>query len=277
MGERHRLFARQCWHLTGIPAECHCVDGRLSYSKSVTTTAASSVNRQPAQENLWLNLMFNGVVPALLLTFASKEAALGPVWGLVVALVFPLGYGLGSLIRRRTWNLFSVLGCLSVLLTGGFGLLQVDGIWFAVKEAVLPTVLGLAVPLSMRTRQPLIRTLLYNDQVLDTARIEAALEARNAQLDFNQLLTWASWMIGLSLFLSAATNFALTLWMLPDQPGTEHFNAQLGKLQFWSWPVTMIPSGAISFYALVKLLQGVEQLTGLTREDLFHPRPKKAG
>jgi hypothetical protein len=249
---------------------------RPLHSMSVTVAAESSPNRQPARENLWLNLLFNGVVPALLLTFASKEAALGPVWGLVVALVFPLGYGLGSLIRHRTWNLFSVLGFSSVLLTGGFGLLRVDGIWFAVKEAVLPTLLGLAVPLSMRTRQPLIRTLLYNDQVLDTGRIDAALEARNAQVEFNRLLSWASWMIGLSLFLSAVTNFALTLWMLPAQSGTEHFNAQLGKLQFWSWPVTMIPSGAISFYALVKLLKGVEQLTGLTSEDLFHARPQKA-
>ena len=259
-----------------IPGRMPLLDGRLSHSKSVTTAAEPSLTRQPAQENLWLNLLFNGVVPAFLLTFASKEAALGPVWGLVVALVFPLGYGLGIFIRRRTWNLFSALGCLSVLLTGGFGLLQVDGIWFAVKEAVLPTLLGLAVPLSMRTRQPLIRTLLYNDQVLDTGRISAALDARNAQPDFNQLLNWASWMIGLSLFLSAVTNFALTLWLLPDQSGTELFNAQLGKLQFWSWPVTMIPSGAISFYALVKLLKGVERLTGFTSEDLFHARPKKA-
>jgi hypothetical protein len=242
----------------------------------VTTTAETSPNRQPAQENLWLNLAFNGVVPALLLTFASKEAALGPEWGLLVALVFPLGYGLGIFIRRRSWNLFSVLGFTSVLLTGGLGLLQVDGFWFAVKEAVLPTLLGFAVPLSMRTRQPLIRTLLYNDQVLDTRRIGAALDERNAQVDFNKLLAWASWMIALSLFLSAATNLALTLWLLPAQSGTEHFNAQLGKLQFWSWPVTMIPSGAISFYALVKLLQGVENLTGLTSEDLFHARPRKA-
>lgn len=234
------------------------------------------MDRQPIPDNLWLNLSFNAIVPALLLTFASKGAVLGPVWGLVVALVFPLGYGLWVLLRRRTWNLFSVLGFVSVLLTGGLGLLKVDGFWFAVKEAALPALLGFAVPLSMRTRQPLIRTLLYNDKVLDTRRIGAALDGKNAQADFNKLLTWASWMIGLSLFLSAVTNFALTLWLLPAESGTEEFNAQLGKLQFWSWPVTMIPSGAITFYALVKLLKGVENLTGLTGDDLLHAPSRKA-
>jgi hypothetical protein len=266
-----------CRWAVNVPAMSADDQPRVTVSgNSVTAIGETYPNRQPAQENLWLNLVFNGVIPALLLTFASKDAALGPVWGLVVALVFPLGYGLWSFIRLRSWNLFSVLGCSSVLLTGGLGLLRVDGIWFAVKEAALPTLLGFAVPLSMRTRQPLIRTLLYNDQVLDTGRIGAALDEKNAQADFNKLLTWASWMIGLALFLSAATNFALTLWLLPAQSGTEHFNAQLGKLQFWSWPVTMIPSGAISIYALVRLLKGVENLTGLSGEDLFQARPKKA-
>jgi hypothetical protein len=37
-----------------------------------------------------------------------------------------------------------MLGFVSVLLTGGIGLLQLDPKWIAVKEAAVPAVIGLA-------------------------------------------------------------------------------------------------------------------------------------
>ena len=49
---------------------------------------------------------------------------LGPKWGLIVALVFPLGYGVYDFVRRRKTNFISVLGFVSVLLSGGLGLMK---------------------------------------------------------------------------------------------------------------------------------------------------------
>lgn len=229
--------------------------------------------RRPPPENLWLNLLFNAVIPAVLLSVASKEKYLGPVWGMVTALLFPLGYGLYDLARRRTWNLLSVLGFVSTLLTGGLGLLKIGGFWFAVKEAAVPMLLGLAIPLSLRTRQPLVRTLLYNDQVMNTARIAEALARHGRGPEFAALLAWASWVLAGSFLFSGLANFALAWWLLPAESGTELFNHQLGKLQFWSWPITVLPGGAIVFYALMRLVKGLEQLTGLTGNELFHPAP----
>lgn len=231
-----------------------------------------AVRPRPTPENLWLNLLFNAVVPALVLSYGSKEKYLGPLWGMVVALAFPLGYAIYDLIRRRTWNVLSVVGFVGTLLTGGLGLMKMSGFWFAVKEAAVPLVLGLAIPATVNSRQPLVRTLLYNDQMLDTARIQRALEERANVPAFERLLVWASWVLAAAFLLSAVINFILAWWILPAESGTEEFNRQLGKLQFWSWPGVVVPSSAMVLYAMLRLVKGIEQLTGLKGDALFHPK-----
>ena len=61
-------------------------------------------------ENLWVNLLFNIVIPAVILTTMSKPERLGPVWALIIGCSLPLGYGIYDLIVRRKWNFFSILG-----------------------------------------------------------------------------------------------------------------------------------------------------------------------
>lgn len=235
---------------------------------AIPTRAAS----QSRQENLWLNLLCNAVVPGFLLSYLSKEQRLGPVWGLVVSLSIPLGYGIWDLWTWRRLNVISVIGIVSTLLTGVLGLLKTDGFWIAVKEAAVPTILGLAIPLTLKTAQPLVRTLLYNEQVLDTQRIHAALEQRTNVGPFERLLAWASWVLAGSFLVSALLNFCLARWLLTAAPGTPAFNDQLGKMNWLSWPVITLPSTAVLFYALFKLLKGIESLTGLGSQDLFrHP------
>ncbi len=227
------------------------------------------------RENLWLNLGFNAGAPALILTFLSTEQRLGPAGALIAALAFPLSYGLWDLWKRRTWSLFSALGLTGTLITGGLGLMKMSGFWFAVKEAALPVLLGLALPGSLRTRQPLVKTLLYNDQVLNTGRIAEALAARGTAPRFEALLVWASWVLAGTLVVSAGINFLLAWWLLPAMSGTDEFNRQLAKLQLWSWPGTFVPMAAGMFYTLFKLLKGLEALTGLHGEELFHARPRR--
>ncbi|MBL9126031.1 MAG: hypothetical protein JNL97_00220, partial [Verrucomicrobiales bacterium] len=134
----------------------------------------------PKRENLWVNLVCNAIFPAVVLTTLSKEHRLGPVWALVLAISLPLGYGIYDLVSRRRWNVFSILGVVSTALTGGLGLFRLSGFWFAVKEAAVPLVLGAALPLSQRTKQPLVKSLVCNDQILDMPKVEAALAAAQA-------------------------------------------------------------------------------------------------
>lgn len=226
-------------------------------------------NPPERRENALLSLGINIAVPAVVLMKFSGEAALGPVWGLVVALVFPLGYGVVDFARRHEWNIVSILGFVSVLLTGGIGLMQLDPKWIAVKEAAVPAVIGIAVVLSLRTRFPIVRTFLYNDKIIRIREVDEALERRGNRRAFDQTLVHASWMLAASFFVSSVLNFVLAKWIVKSQPGTTAFNEELGRMTALSYPVIVIPSMLIMIATLWYLFYRIRRLTDLDLEQIL--------
>lgn len=227
----------------------------------------------PPKENLLLNLACNVAAPALILTKLSDR--LGPRNALLLALAFPLFYGLYDLLKRRNFNYLAALGFTSTLATGGLGLLKLDPFWFAIKEAVVPSLIGVTVLVSQWTRKPLVRTMLFNDQVIDVARVESAIDAGAHRGDFLDLLKTSSWLLAGSFALSAALNFVLARLIITAMPDTPLFNEQLGRLTWMSYLVIMLPSMAVMIYALLRLLRGLQRLTGLKLEEIMHPPPEK--
>lgn len=223
----------------------------------------------PKRENLLLNIVFNVALPSILLTYLSKPAMIGPVWGLIVALSFPLGYGIWDFIQRRQTNFVSVVGFVSVLLTGVFALIHVNRFWFAIKEAAIPTVIGIAILASLRSKRPLVRQLLYNDQVIDVPRIDAALQTRGTAKAFDRHLREASLLLAGSFAISAVLNFALARFLIRSDTGTPEFNAELGKMNALSWPIIVIPCLIIMLFALWRLMKGISRLTGLTTDEIL--------
>ncbi|MBI2815264.1 MAG: MFS transporter [Opitutae bacterium] len=230
---------------------------------------------KPKAENLLLNLICNVALPTAIQTWGSGERGLGPKWGLVVALLFPLGYGLYDYVERKRFNFISAVGFGSVLITGGFGLMQLDGFWFAVKDGALPALIGVAVLASMRAKTPLVQELLYNPQVIDVERIDAALTARGTQPEFPRLMKTASRLLALSFFVSAGLNFGLARLIITGQPGTELFVQQLAKMHWASLGGAVLPSMAMMMYALWQLLKGLQQATGLTLDEILKQPPEK--
>jgi hypothetical protein len=223
----------------------------------------------PKRENLPLNLVCNIVAPTVILMKFSSDRWLGALWGLVIALAFPIGYGAWDFARRRHANVISMVGFASVLLSGGLGLLRLDGFWFAVKDAAMPAVIGVAVLVSARSRRPLVNQLVYNDQVIDTARVDAALDARGNRGAFMRLLRRASWWLAGTFLVSAVLNFFLARYLIRGTPGTEEFNAGLGKMHFWNLPVIVLPSMVMLVAILWRLVSGVQRLSGLEQEAIF--------
>ncbi|MBI5382585.1 MAG: MFS transporter [Opitutae bacterium] len=241
----------------------------------MSTSPAPAAPAPAKRENLWLNLLCNIAIPTVVLMKFSGERTLGPVGGLIVALAFPVGYGVSDFWRRRRANFISIIGFVSVLVSGGLGLMKVGGWGFAVKEAVMPSIIGAMVLISMRTKRPLVRELLYNDQVINVPKVDAALAERGNRAEFELLLVRASYWLAGSFLVSAVLNFSLARYLLRGTPGTEEFNGQLGQMHLWSWPVIVLPTMGITIYALWQLLQGIEALTGLEFEAIFHAPPKK--
>lgn len=215
------------------------------------------------------NLLFNIVIPTLILTKLSGVEDLGPRLSIVIALAFPVGFGAWDFIKTRRANVFSILGFVSILLTGGISLLELDPKYIAIKEAAIPGVIGLATLLSLYTPYPLIKTLLFNEEVVDTQRVEQALSANNAHPAFNTALRRATYLLAFSFFLSSTLNYLLAKIILTSPPGTPEYSAELGKMTGLSFPVIALPCTLVMMAALFYLMKRVKALTALDLEQIF--------
>lgn len=226
----------------------------------------------PKQESLLLNLGCNILLPTIILTKLSGDDYLGIKLAIMVALAFPLLYGLHDFFSRGKLNFFSGLGVVSVALTGGISLMEMDAIYIAIKEASIPGVLGLATLISLKTSQPLIHTLILNESVMNVEKIRAALVENNAQRAFDQLLFNASWILAGSFFLSSLLNYILAVVILTAEPGTVAFNEQLGKMTALSFPVIALPAMAVLMANLIYLFRGITRLTGMGMEEIVRQK-----
>lgn len=229
------------------------------------------------RENLLLSVVFNIAVPLLVLTKLSSPDRLGPVVALIVGLSFPLCYGIWDLLNRKQVNFVSILGLISVGLSGTFGLIEVDPFWLAVKEASIPFVIGIMVLVTFKTKRPLIKTFLYNPQILNTELIDKRLDETATWPTFNRIFSFCNWLLVASFMMSAVLNYFMARLIVTTHPGADlaAFNAELGKMNALSWPVIVIPSTIIMMAALWKLISGLTRLTGLKLEDMMHEPPKK--
>ena len=219
------------------------------------------------KENLLLNIVFNIVVPAVILSKFSSLEYLGPVKGLFVALSFPLIYGAYDLFKEKKVNYFSIIGLANTGLTGGFALMELDAFWFAVKEASVPALFGIIVLGSMKTSYPIVEKLLLNPAIVNRDLIDSSLQYREAE--FKKLMFHSTMLVGLSFVVSSVLNFVLAAWLLQSPTGTEAFNAELGKMMALSFPVITIPSMIFLIGALVYLVQGIRKLTNLELSQIL--------
>jgi intracellular septation protein A len=199
----------------------------------------------------------------------SGHESLGTSTALVVALAFPLGWGLYELLRYRKFNYIALLGLISVLLTGGIGLLRLDPQWLAVKEAAIPGLIGMAVLLSTRTRYPLIRTLLYSPAVMDVSKIRKKLESLGNSAAFENRLLNATYLLGSTFLFSAVMNYILARWIVTSPAGSTAFNEELGRLTLLSYPMIAIPSMLMMLAIFYYLWRTIHGMTGLAIEEIL--------
>lgn len=236
-----------------------------------TSTAQTEHQPRPL-----IDMAVSIVIPSIILMKLSGEHRLGADGALVLALAFPLGWGLWELVRYRKFNWIALLGLVSVLLTGGIGLLQLNTRWLAIKEAAVPGLIGLAVLFSTRTRYPLIRTMLYNPKVINVARVHEQLETKGQTEHFEKRLQRATYWLSGTFFFSSAMNYVLAKWIVHGPAGTEAFNEELGRMTLLSYPMIAIPSMLMMMAIFYYLWRTIHGLTGLSLEEIMHaPHERK--
>ncbi|MBP5318312.1 MAG: hypothetical protein J6Y77_02795 [Paludibacteraceae bacterium] len=226
-----------------------------------------SENAKQKKESPLLSILVSIVIPAVILSKFSKPEYLGVLPGFLIALAFPIGLALYNMIVRKEFGFIAILGFVSIFLTGIIGVFQFPPQWIAVKEALVPLLIGIAVVVSLYTPYPLIRKLIYNDTLLNLPFIEQRLAANNRQVEFEKAMKNATWIVALSFLVSAILNYTVAKAVVTAEAGTALFNEQLGKLTAISYPVIALPSTLVMVVALVYLLRRLKQLTGVGELD----------
>jgi intracellular septation protein A len=235
------------------------------------TPESTQNTQQPKQNNGFFgNLIFNIVIPVAVMSYASSDEWLGPAWSIVVALSFPIGYGLWDLKQSGKVNPFSVLGIVSVILTGGISLLELPAEYIAIKEAAIPAIIGLAVIITQYTNNPLVKILVLNEQIINWPHLTQVLKDKGRLDEFERKVAVSSYIVASSFFVSAVLNYVLAKVILVSPPGTTEYTEELGRMTALSYPVIVIPSMILLIAALWYLFAQIKNITGEEIEDFIN-------
>lgn len=228
---------------------------------------------QPAAQrkpNTFLEIIVNVIIPSLILMKLSNPEYLGSVNALIIALLFPIIYGLYDLIKFKSFNFISLLGFLSTLLTGGIGLFELSVEWLAIKEAAIPAVIGFVVFLSGFSNKPIIAKMLLNPVIFNLTLIYDCLAKLNNTEQFKAKINRANHYLAITFVFSSAMNYWLAKWIVTSPTGTVEFNQQLGEMTMLSYPVIAIPSFIMLISILFYVVKIMTKLTGLKMEQVFN-------
>lgn len=228
------------------------------------------MNMTTAKPNPLIELGVTLIIPAVILMKLSGPEDLGALNALLLALSFPLIWGIRDFWNRQKVNLFAALGVVSTLITGGIGVLELDTQWLAVKEAAVPGLIGLAVLISTYTRYPLVKTILLNPAMIDVDRLHESLKSHGASQVFETRLLRASWMLSSTFFFSSAMNYFLATYIVVSPAGTPAFNEELGRLTLLSYPFIALPSMVMMIFVIYYLSRSTRELTGLSFTDFMN-------
>lgn len=217
-----------------------------------------------------IDLGVNIVLPTMILNNMGKYLGdHGAVKALVIALMIPIVYALWDFFKNGNKNMIAVIGFVSLVLTGGLGLLKLEGFWFAVKEAGVPMLIGLITLGSAFSGKPLIKLLVYNKTIMKTEKIKDALKEKNQEAPFESLLKKATIMLSLSFFISSAVNYLLAINIfkkipldLSEAARAELLNQQIAEMTWQGYVVLLIPSILSMGLILWYLSKGIERYTG---------------
>jgi intracellular septation protein A len=237
--------------------------------------------QKPSQS--FANLIFNIILPILILNQLSKRLGEnGPLIALLVALAVPLAYGIYEYSTSHKRNWLSLFGIINILLTGGLALLELDGFWFAIKEAAVPFVIAVFVLASAMTKRPLIEMLLYNESLMKTGLVKAKLKELNLELEFHKHLQKSTVLLSSSFFLSAILNFLLAKWVFSQIDPTldpaqraQVLNEQIANMTWLGFLVIALPSMIVMLFTMWYLGKGIKRYTGFSFMELLHEPPSK--
>ena len=228
-------------------------------------------------ENPLVSLTFNIVLPVMILNYSSRLFPdLNPIISLCVALSFPVSYGLMDYFKHnKNKNVLSIAGTVNILLTGGFALFTLEGIWFAVKEAAIPFLIGLWVLFSSFTKKSLMKWVVDKSSIFRAEAIAVQLDSQLKKNHYEALLKKATLYLSCCFFFSAFLNFVLAMrifkndGLLSGAAQQNLLNEQIADMTWISFLVIGLPLTVVSGGTLWWFVSRLKKLTELSLEQIL--------
>lgn len=244
---------------------------------------ASISTTKNKQENPFVSLIFNIILPVFLLEKLSHYIeGVTPLQTLVIALLFPVVYGLFDYFKRKKKNLISLFGVANILLTGGFAFYELKGSWFAIKEAAFPLLIGIGIFISIYMKKDILSRFAYNDNLFNINRINETLAERNTTHQLPLLLKKCTFLFGLSFVFSAILNFILAQrifipidHIVDTVARKELLNSQVSQMTWQGMIVIALPLMGFMGFILWTLFAGLKNITGLALPEIISTQHQK--
>ncbi len=235
--------------------------------------------QKPQRENLFISLLFNVILPVLLLKKAESFGLPGgQITVLLLALSFPLIYGALDYFKTKKTNLISALGIVNILITGGFALAQLEGRYFALKEAGIPFFIGLFVFATAFKKKTFTHLMFLSSGLFPEEQIQKKLEEKGTQIQFHKHLKLSTLLWALSFFVSAVLNFIVALQVftpiskdMSSELQKRMLNDQIADMTWKGYVMIGLPMLLGTAFILWHFFRGLTKYTGLTIEELTNP------
>lgn len=249
-------------------------------------TEPTDTNVQPPKESprVWDDLLFNLILPILVLDHLSGQHGFGsPLLALFVALSFPIYFSVTDFKRKKRVSLIAGLGLTNTLVTGGFALFSLSPFWFAFKEAVLPTLIGVFIGSTLFRGRPAFEKMLEETGQFNFAPLRARVTELGVEKSYGRLTRLSTGFFALSFLCSGAGNYFLArhIFQPIDPLFTEAqrqalLNSQISTMNWRGFLVLALPSMVAMFGIMYFYARGIHRLTGLSLESLMMAKDQKS-
>lgn len=216
-----------------------------------------------------INIEFNIIVPAIIMTKFDDWFGLDPTIALLLALSFPLIYGAYDFIQARKWNIFSCIGFFSILITGGIGLLKLPSEWIPIKEAAVPMIFCVLIILSLFSKRTLLEKFLFNENLMNTKLVYSHIKTVSQKHEFQRIMRIATLMLAASFILSAFLNYILARYTIRSSTSSPSFTKELGTMLALSYPIIVLPCMVVLYGMLRYVVDRLARLSGLSVNEIL--------
>lgn len=214
-----------------------------------------------------LDVLFTFVLPYALLNprpFGLPDLTpwLG-VYGVYVAAgLLPTIYIVWDTARHRVLNPFAIFLLAGALSGAVVSFLRLDGVAFALKDALHSGLLVLVCLLSLVVRRPLFEFLFYGVVAPETPQQSRLLHVALAHPPVRRALAGATWLVALKALLLGLGSYLVAIHFVTLPFGTAAFNAQVAAAHALTFPLAIVLDAVFYGLAAWLTLQATRRLTG---------------